>query len=140
MAFLTADDLRTYMFTIFIGESKNDFNTVDEEIELNNIEFVRSKIGNRYDCDNIFSQSGEDRNRLIVKILTILVLYDLVRRNPARKVPEDFREDWKWAIKWLDDVRDGKESPSGLPQLNLPDSGNLSNVLHGNNRNNDYFL
>jgi hypothetical protein len=140
MTYLTINDLRTYMFSVFITESENDFVGVADELELNAIALVKSKLAIRYDVNAIFLQPEIARHRLIVKILAILVLYDLVRRNSARKIPDDFRLDWEWAIKYLNDLRDGKEVSTDLPVLDASNQNNLSNVYYGNNSNENFYL
>lgn len=138
--FITENDLKTGVYASILTDSINDYAQAAEEIEKNNIALIKSKIATRYDVAAVFAATGNDRNRNIVKVLTILVLYDLIRRNAMRKVPDDFREDWNWSMKWLDGVRDGKESPQDLPLINTEISDSLSSVPFGNNANQDYRL
>lgn len=140
MQWLTDDDLKTYSFGIFIIESKNDFAEVDASIEAKEIAYIKSKLANRYDTDVIFSATEDERHPLIIKVLSILVLYQLIRRNSARKVAEDFYKDWEWANKWLNDVRDGKETPTDLPLLSDNNENNTAGVKYGNNSNKDYYI
>jgi hypothetical protein len=140
MTFLTENDIKSYIFFVFVTESENDHSGSLNTIELDNIALIKSKLGNRYDTSAIFSAAEGNRHRLIVKVLTILTLYDLIRKNAARKVPEDFFKDWEWAIKWLDAVRDGKEAPTDLPTLDSEDANNSSIVKWGNNSNKDLYL
>ena len=140
MKFLTIDDIKGYIFSALLLESENDNSEALNIIEDSNIALVSSKLGNRYDTELIFATAGTDRHKLILKVLVILVLYDLIRRNAARKVPVDFKEDWEWAMKWLNDVRDGKEAPTDLPLLQEDDIHNKSIVPWGNNSNKDLYL
>ncbi|MFN8238623.1 MAG: phage protein Gp36 family protein [Chitinophagales bacterium] len=140
LLFITENDLKTGSFVSVITDSINDYAAAAEEIEKNNIALIKGKIGTRYDVSAIFSATGNNRNRTIVKVLTILVLYDLIRRNAMRKVPDDYKEDWNWAMKWLDAVRDGKESPQDLPIIDTTTGDSLSEVLYGNNSNQDFRL
>jgi hypothetical protein len=140
MKFLTIEDVKGYIFSALLLESENDNSEALDIIEDSNIALVSSKLGNRYDTELIFAAAGTDRHKLIIKVLVILVLYDLIRRNAARKVPVDFKEDWEWALKWLNDVRDGKEAPTDLPVLQEDDVHNQSIVPWGNNSNKDLYL
>lgn len=140
MKFLTIEDVKGYIFSALLLESENDNSEALNIIEDSNIALVSSKLGNRYDTELIFAAAGIDRHKLIIKVLVILVLYDLIRRNAARKVPVDFKEDWDWAMKWLNDVRDGKEAPTDLPVLQEDDVNNQSIVPWGNNSNKDLYL
>lgn len=139
MQFLTLDDIKTLMFSVFITESQNEFGDVLDKIEEKKIAIVRSKIGVRYDCDVIFAKTGNERSKLIIDALAHLVVYDLVRRNSARKVPEDFRLDWEYWNKWMDAVRDGREAPPELPAIDLSTGNNISTVYFGNNSNRDFY-
>ena len=140
MKFLTIEDVKGYIFSALLLESENDNSEALNIIEDSNIALVSSKLGNRYDTELIFAAAGIDRHKLIIKVLVILVLYDLIRRNAARKVPVDFKEDWDWAMKWLNDVRDGKEAPTDLPVLQEDEVNNQSIVPWGNNSNKDLYL
>lgn len=140
MQFLNTDDIKGYIFAVFITESENDNSQALDTIEADNIALITSKLGTRYDTEAIFLATGTDRHRLVVKVLVILVLYDFVRRNAARKVPSDFEKDWEWAMKWLNDVRDGKEAPTDLPTLSEEVEHNQSLVPWGNNSNKDLYL
>lgn len=140
MKFLTIEDVKAYIFASLLFESENDNSEALIKIENNKIALIKSKLGNRYDTEAIFSATDEDRHPIIINVLVILVLYDLIRRNAARKVPADFKEDWEWAMKWLNDVRDGKEAPTDLPVLQEDDVHNQSIVPWGNNSNKDLYL
>lgn len=137
MQFLTTDDLTARIHGRLLDESILDGADVLDIIEGQNISLFTSKLNARYDTDALFSQTGEDRHPLIVKYLTVFVLYDVIRRNAARKVPIDLVELRKEAMAWLDAVRDGVEHPTGLP---LSETGGENDVLYGNNKNLDFYL
>lgn len=135
MIFLIDNDLQAKMQQVFIDESSADYANAKNDIEGQMISLMKSKLGVRYDVDAIFAQTDPDRIGIIVKILTDLVAYQLVRRNAPRKVPSDFREDFEAAMRWLNHVRDGIEVPIELPQLDT-----FTPLYHGNSRNTDWNI
>jgi DNA-binding GntR family transcriptional regulator len=140
MNFLQPIDLETAAFQQFFDQD----NSTDKEAILNNIEqqniaLVKSKLNGKYDTAAIFNASGNDRHWLIVKILVKLVVYDFFRRNAARKVPKDIREEWEWAMDLLEKIKAGKETPDGLPPYTDAD-GNTNGVLIGNKKNDKFYI
>ena len=110
-----------------------------EPLEKQNIAFITAKLGGRYNMDAVFAEVAPNRNQVILKILILLCLYDLIRRNAARKVPSDFREDYDWAMKELDKLQSGK-SYAGLPPA-IDDAGNEKlSPIWGNNTNTDNYI
>lgn len=138
--FITTADLKASMIDKFINErSQEDPYEILEAIEQRKIALVKGKLSGMYDLEAIFTATGDDRNYLIVEIITKLMLYDFIRRNAARKVPEDYVEDWKWAIKQLDMLASGDLVPEDLPlSQNLIDQEGSS--FHGNNYNTDWNI
>lgn len=128
MIFLTRPDLESQIFDDYIEDNTEGNDEILNSIEKSNIALVKSKLNKRFDVEAIFNASGNDRSDLIVKYLGYLVLYDLVRRNAARKIPSDVKDDYKTAMCWLNDVRNGDETPD----LPLIDNSTFKEVYHGN--------
>jgi len=139
--FLTSTDLNTRVFDTYINKS-NDVNTavVLEGIEKQNIALIKSKLSGRYDTTAIFTATEENRHYLIVKILVVLVVYDFIRRNAARKVPTDYVKDWETAMKTLESIKAGKETPEGLPKPTDLSGNVVSPIISGNNKNKDFYI
>ena len=87
----------------------------------------------------LFTAAGAERHYLIIKILVKLVLYDFIRRNASRKVPDDFVKDWEWANKLLESIKAGTEIPDGLPAFVNAD-GSTGRIISGNNKNEDFYI
>lgn len=140
MIYLKKDDLITHAFEVFINESSNDFDETLNNIEAENIELIKSYIGTRYDVKEIFSILTPIRNPLLTRILSKLTLFDIVRRNAARKVPIDYKEEYDKALELLEKIATGRIKADGLP-IAVDDNGNIiSNSLWGNNSNTNYFI
>lgn len=141
MNYLTKQNLISYMQERFINESSENDEDILNEIESKNIELVKSYIGTRYNVMIIFDLVTPVLNQLLISIITRLTAYDLVRRNAARKVPTDYKEDYDQALKDLKEISTGVIRPNGLPTPTdtLGNSTN-SNSIWGNNTNKDFYI
>lgn len=145
LKWLVKADLTAHQFERFIDESSKDDELALENLEWQNIGLIKSKLSGRYDTEQIFDGIGEmeiggdfvitERPAIIVMILTWLVLYMLVRRNAARKVPSDWVKNYEMAIKWLDEAQMGIVSS---PELPLLDDKYL--LYHGSSKNENWYL
>lgn len=157
MRYLTKDDLIVDSFERLIDESSGDHDAILEKTENRAIAWVKAYL-HRYDTDSIFGIfiPGDDeedegnetegewippiRNGLLVDILSKIVLYRVFRRNAARKIPNDIKEDYDWAVKELEQIRKGAITLNDLPPA-LDEEGNaLSHAIWGNNTNTDFYI
>jgi len=152
MIYLLKEDLIASAFERFIDESSGDTppegetiqqvrNRILTEVEKQNIELITTYIGTRYNTVAIFDEDEPIRNPLLVKILVKLCLYDIVRRNAARKVPTDYKEDYDKALLQLEKIATGRLPITGLPQATDNDGNPItSESVWGNNKNKDYYI
>lgn len=80
------------------------------------IDQIKQYIGGRYDCDTIFSATGDNRDMFIVMITIDIALYHLWSKRAPRKIPELRAQRYQDALDWLKGVGDGTLK-SDLPQL-----------------------
>jgi hypothetical protein len=113
--------------------------TIMEPIESQNIAYIRSKLSGRYDMDPVFEAVDDARNQVILKILLRMCVYDVIRRNAARKVPDDYREDYNWAIKELENLQGGK-SYAGLPSYIDGEGADILKPIWSNTTNKDNYI
>lgn len=151
MIYLEKDDLIASSFERFIDESSGDVPAEGETIEdvrerildqteLKNIKLVSSYIGTKYDVEKIFDPDEPIRNELIVDILVKLCLFDIIRRNSARKVPSDYKDEQEKALELLEKIATGKIPLSGLP-IAVDDEGNpISEAIWGNIKNESFYI
>lgn len=93
---------------------------------------IRNRIGKRYDCDNIFGQTDEDRDQWIVTITIDIALYHLYSQTGTKDIPEHRSNRYQDAIDWLKDCGNGTTTAE-LPTL-LDDAGNeYSDVIINSN-------
>lgn len=141
MVYITKADLITYCQEKFIDESLQGNENILTELEVTQIDIIKSYLGTRYNVDNIFNPDSPVSNAVLKSIIARMVLYWLIKRNAARKVPTNFQEDFEAATKELIAISTGKTPISGLPGL-TDNSGNPvnSNTLWGNNSNRDFYI
>lgn len=81
---------------------------------------IRKYIGGRYDCNTLFSATGEDRDDYIVMITIDIAIYHLWAKKAPKVIPEHRKERYSDALDWLTNVGSG-EMPTDLPQLSTDD-------------------
>ena len=113
-------------------------NEILDDIELKVIDLVISYIAGTYNCELIFS-TPPIRNGVLVQIIASIVVYRSVKRNAARKVPDDYVELYKEAIKFLENIQSGSMALVNCPKLTTEEGGSISPVW-GNNINKDFFI
>jgi hypothetical protein len=139
--FLTPEDVKAHIIDQFLNERGAETPTaILEKLELQNIEIIKTKLKGRYNVEEIFNATGDERHYLIIMILCKLVIYNFLRRNAARKVPQDYLKEWEWAMKVLEKIKAGKEVPDGLPRVEDTQGNIISTVKHANNTNEDFYI
>jgi phage gp36-like protein len=119
-------------------ESTLDENTILDDIEEKAIDLVISYISGIYKHAEIFAVTPI-RNGVLVQIIASIVVYRSVKRNAARKVPDDYVELYKEAIKYLENIQSGAMSLINCPKLTTTEGTTVSPVW-GNNTNKDFFI
>jgi phage gp36-like protein len=132
--FLEKKDLIAQIFEDYLDDSIEDDLDILETVESENISLMKGKLRDRYDVSKIFSIENYEDKPLVKKVLGALINYCIVKRNKARKIPSTFSEEYKWAMQWLKDVKDGKETPA-FPVLET----SRKEVKWGNNKNDEYY-
>lgn len=140
MIYLVKDNLITHAFERLIHESSKDFDDTLDNIEAENIGIIKSYLGAIYDVDTIFDKDEPIINPLLVRILSKMVLYDVIRRNAARKVPSDYVEEYEKAMETLEKIAFGKLEIKELPPAIDEDGKIISHTLFGNNRNKNFYI
>lgn len=136
MIFLENKDLETQLFEDYIDESVQEDMEALDQIEKQAIAFVKSKLRSRYDVAIIFSTAVYGDKDLIKWAVTGIVVYRMIRRNAARKVPSDFVKDYDDVKEWLKGILEGTENPD-LPKVIEPE---FKQVQWGNSTNKDLYF
>jgi phage gp36-like protein len=145
MKYINKDDLiaiiqeRLMSESVAMPEVTNiEENTILDDIEEKVIDLVISYIAGTYNCALIFA-AQPIRNGVLVQIIASIVVYRSVKRNAARKVPDDYVELYKEAIKFLERIQSGAMKLVDCPVLTTDEGGSIS-PLWGNNTNKDFFI
>ncbi|WP_320053964.1 phage protein Gp36 family protein [uncultured Acetobacteroides sp.] len=113
-------------------------NDILDNIEAKTIDLVISYISGKYICDKIFTETPI-RNGVLVQIIASIVVYRSVRRNAARKVPEDYVLLYNDSVKQLEKIQSGAMKLVNCPLL-IKEDGSSASPLFGNNTNDNYFI
>ncbi len=141
MTYLETEDLLEYMQERFIDENSQGDPKIIDDLEQTQISIVKTYIGTRYNVNLIFNEINPIANEVLKSIIARFLIYRLVKRNSARKVPTDVKEDYDEALADLKDISIGKTKLDGLP-LPSDENGNTieSTSLWGNNTNKNFYI
>ena len=85
------------------------------QLSLEAIEEAKSYLIVRYDLKAIFMATGDARNKTILMYCKDIALYHIYSIFTFREMPEIRYTRYKKAIQWLEQVREQKINPEGLP-------------------------
>ncbi|MCT4647579.1 MAG: DUF1320 domain-containing protein [Carboxylicivirga sp.] len=92
---------------------------------------VDSYINQKYDTSQLWLQSGEERNRSILKICRDMALYNI--HSVLEEVPVIRRERNDNALQLLRGIRDGKNYLAGVPLLSEQEESTDNEITSGSN-------
>ena len=79
--------------------------------EMEAIEEIAGYLRPKYDCQQVFSKEGDERNNLIVMYTCDIALYHMAASMPQKMGIEIRKERYERAIKWLEGVQAEKILP-----------------------------
>lgn len=145
MRYINKDDLVSIIQERLLDESialveatDINANAIVNDIEAKTIDLVISYIAGKYNHELIFATTPI-RNGVLVLVIASIVVYRCVRRNAARKVPEDLTSLYTDAIKQLEKIQSGAMSLVNCPAVVKAD-GSSSSPLWGNTTNKDFYI
>lgn len=138
MIYIKQEDIKANIQETMLQASIEKDSGILDTLEAQTIDEVKSYIGARYDTSKIFGNQPII-NGMLVRIIVSLVTYRAIRRNAARKVPDDYTEMRDWAYGVLENIRDGIMPLPDAPQAVDPETGEKLS-LFGSNRKPEYFL
>ena len=138
MIYIKQEDIKANIQETMLQASIEKDSGILDILEAQTIDEVKSYIGARYDTSKIFG-NPPIANGMLSRIIVCLVTYRAIRRNAARKVPDDYTEMRDWAYGVLENIRDGIMPLPDVPQAVDPETGEKLS-LFGSNRKPEYFL
>jgi hypothetical protein len=149
MRYITREDLIEVIQGRLLDESVSELpEELLDGLESKAIDFAISYISGRYDTNKIFGLPSPPegdlgglvlRSGLLAQAIAMIVVYRAVRRNAARKVPDDFPDMYTEAIRILSNIQTGSQTLAGMPEV-TGDSGTTGSLMYGNTTNKDFFI
>lgn len=103
------------------------------------IEEISGYLRPKYDTEEVFSATGDQRNHLIVMYTCDIALYHMAASSPQKMGMEIRKERYERAIKWLEGVQAGKivpELPVSVDEDGEPTGGMFAYSSQPQLRNN----
>lgn len=149
MRYLVQEDLIEVIQEKLLDDSLQLDNTILDGLEIKAIAFAASYISGRYKVDEIFggtwwTEDGTQptapvkRSPVLVQAIAMITIYRAVRRNAARKVPDDYTDIYNEAIKILGNIQKGAQLLTGLPEVT--ENGSTAKLMYGNTTNDSFFI
>jgi len=139
LEFLQDTDLYVSIRERHLQELTDDDPIFVQQAEKQAISVVNDHLIGRYDLVEVYGYTGNDRSATLVRWLVVLTLYYCYERADEQIRPEWLSEDYKYTMKHLGLIQEGKRSVN-LPALEDPDtdspvtrvrSGSLPRRSHG---------
>lgn len=140
MIYIEKDYLISHAQERFIDESSQNDAAILDQIELAQIAVIKTYLGTRYNVNTIFDQDSPIENEVLKEILAKLVLYKLIRRNAARKVPNDYKEQYDEAMKTLKEIATGIIRLDGVPPAVDASGAVVAKSIYGNLSNPNFYI
>ncbi|MBN1340734.1 MAG: DUF1320 family protein [Bacteroidales bacterium] len=141
-AFITLADYDAAIHSEILNAVTRQDDAILDIMEDQSIHEMTGYLAARYDTDDIFSQTGDDRHNLIKMFCMDITLYHLHSIHNPVKFPQVRKDRYERAVEWLKAVQKGNISPSGLPpkENSEGDQGGATSFIMSSNtkRNNHY--
>ena len=134
------EDLVTVVQNRLLLESVEKDEELLDSIEDMAVSEAAAYIGGRYDAGKIFAEPPI-RTGILVRVIACIVVSRAIRRNAARKVPDNILELEDWALSILIKIRDGiMPLPSEAPPVTDEDGNPDTPLIYGHTRNDSWFI
>ena len=110
-----------------------DDETLVEICEDRAIAEMRGYLSKRYDCNAIFSASGEERNQLILMMVIDIAVYHIFCIHNPQKLSQVRKDRYERAVEWMKAVANEEVSIDGAPLLSEEDRARKSALMFKSN-------
>lgn len=136
MAFIAKSDLKLSILLDELNEiTRGDDTIVTAAINSAQGE-MRTYLYDSYDVDTIFSQTGDNRNQMLVNLMSDIAVFLIVASCQAGQDLEDRKARYKRAITWLKEAQDTK-TYSDLPRRGVTEQTHF--LFGSNSKRNNYY-
>lgn len=95
---------------------------------------MRCYLSKRYDCDRIFSTTGEERNQLVLMMVIDIAVYHIFCIHNPQKLSPMRKDRYERAVEWMKAVAAEEISIEGAPLLPAEERAGNSNFRIESNR------
>lgn len=110
-----------------------DDETLVEICEDRAIAEMRGYLSKRYDCNAIFSASGEERNQLILMMVIDIAVYHIFCIHNPQKLSQVRKDRYERAVEWMKAVANEEVSIDGAPLLPEEDRARKTALMFKSN-------
>lgn len=140
MKYITMEDLTTVVQNRLLLESVEKDEELLDSIEDMAVSEAAAYIGGRYDVGKIFAEPPI-RTGILVRVIACMVVTRAIRRNAARKVPDNIQELEDWAMSILIKIRDDiMPLPPDIPPVTDEEGNPETPLIYGHTRNDSWFI
>lgn len=132
--FVNIEDYDASVHRDILDALVRDDQTLVEICEDRAIAEMRCYLSKRYDCDAIFSASGEDRNQLILMMVIDIAVYHIFCIHNPQKLSQIRKDRYERAVEWMRAVADEEISIEGVPLLPEDERAAKASLMFKSNR------
>lgn len=132
--FVNIEDYDASVHREILGALVRDDQSLVEICEDRAIAEMRCYLSKRYDCDAIFSASGEDRNQLILMMVIDIAVYHIFCIHNPQKLSQIRKDRYERAVEWMRAVADEEISIEGVPMLPEDERASKASLMFKSNR------
>lgn len=107
MSFLLEEDYRVVAGETALKVLQQHDKAIRARAEAVAIDEIKGYLATRYDADQVFKKTGDNRSNVIVMRTVDVALYHLVSASPQRMGVEIREKRYDQAIKWLQELQKG---------------------------------
>ena len=119
--FIQKEDYDASIHTEILNSLTRSDDAVIEICEDRAIAEMRSYMYSRYDCDAIFSATGNDRHPLVLMMAIDIAIYHLFCLHNPQKLSQIRKDRYDRAVEWLKSVSKGQITIEGAPAAVVSD-------------------
>lgn len=132
--FVNIEDYDASVHREILDALVRDDKSLVEICENRAIAEMRCYLSKRYDCDAIFSASGEDRNQLILMMVIDIAVYHIFCIHNPQKLSQIRKDRYERAVEWMRAVADEEISIEGVPMLPEDERASKASLMFKSNR------